>query len=41
MLKSAGLVDWKQEGTKSIFSLNRRAIGELARKLEALAKAPA
>lgn len=38
MLKSVGLVDWQQEGTRSIYTLNRARLAELARLLEGLAE---
>ena len=37
MLKSVGLVDWQQEGTRSIYTLNRARLAELARSLEGMA----
>lgn len=31
MLRKAGLVDWRQQGTRSIYTLNRQAIRALSR----------
>ncbi|MCO5134319.1 MAG: metalloregulator ArsR/SmtB family transcription factor [Phyllobacteriaceae bacterium] len=37
MLKSAGIVEWKAQGTKSIYTLNRARLNELVSALQQLA----
>ena len=36
MLKSAGIVEWKAQGTKSIYTLNRERLNELVAALQQL-----
>lgn len=40
LLKQAGVVDWQQQGTRSIYSLNRARLSWLAEKLQELAGVP-
>ena len=37
MLKSAGLIDWHPQGTRSIFKLNRQALAALSAELAEIA----
>ena len=37
MLKSAGIIEWKAQGTKSIYTLNRTRLNELVSALQQLA----
>lgn len=37
MLKSAGIIEWKAQGTKSIYTLNRDRLNELVAALQQLA----
>jgi len=37
LLKTAGIVEWRQEGTRSIFTLNRKRLDEIRSMLDALA----
>jgi len=37
MLKSAGLIDWRPQGTRSIFKLNRQALTALSSELAKIA----
>lgn len=40
LLKQAGVVDWQQQGTRSIYTLNRARLSWLAGKLQELARLP-
>ncbi|WP_156892418.1 ArsR/SmtB family transcription factor [Salaquimonas pukyongi] len=37
MLKTAGIIEWKAQGTKSIYTLNRSRLNELVTALQHLA----
>lgn len=37
MLKTAGIIEWKAQGTKSIYTLNRNRLAELVTALQHLA----
>ena len=37
LLRQAGIVNWQQQGTRSIYSLNRARLTWLAEKLQAIA----
>ena len=37
MLRKAGIVEWRQQGTRSLYTLNRSALDELARQVRDLA----
>jgi len=38
LLKSVGLVDWQQQGNRSMYTLNREKLSELATRISALAE---
>jgi DNA-binding transcriptional ArsR family regulator len=37
MLKSVGLVDWKPQGNRSMYTLNRRRLAQVAEQIAAIA----
>lgn len=37
MLRNAGIVEWRQQGTRSLYTLNREALDELAGQVRGLA----